>query len=647
MKKLLCFVLVALSVAFSAGAEQIRPVNVTLNGETINCASYGQPATIIDGRTMVPLRAIFETLGASVEWEQSTKTATSKLDEVEIKITIGENFLFRNDEKKELDVPALILNGRTMVPARAIAESFGVGVEWDNTTRTVVLTRKNEIIEPKENENLVYAYGKFSFGMSKQNVLTTLGFKKVTERKNEISVYYNNQECDEADKSVTGEAELVGIDFIFNGDNLVKILIGTKICKKPAVEAVLKQMTDRYGEPTEVKMDGEQLVWKCDEPKIEVKLNKYAVETGAQVFADQEYSLEMEFKYTGELFAQNEEKEAEKEDAKLIYGNFSFGMKKEEVEKETNSNKESGAVNPIRITQPEDIERLTENYPVSKVISDSEEKAAFDELSFGFENEKLYYIRISTENITLQNAQRLLENIRNVYGEHSIFVKAMNSYEWIVGGKGITATIREINNVEHPEKNHDVEIVIFENEQVARNPRFDVIRRLPIGRNLQFAINAFDAEVKVNGEKIEYFNVNDPGPVELLPKYVTVFDSKGIPTTLPVEIQSDYREEKDVLGQSFRCDYASAELVNEVFDNCFVKTTSETGCYSASSALKYVIKYYGIDQVQYNEEQDVYEWKNYRAIYPDRSFTEVDITAGIERDENDKYYCYVTVKIAG
>ncbi len=142
MKKTFLFMLVTavtvLSLAMFASADT-TPVTVTLNGEKIDCASYGQEAEIVEGRTLVPLRAIFESLGASVEWDGETKTVTSVLGETEIKLTAGEKALYKNGEMLELDVPAQIMNGRTMVPVRAISESFGVTVVWDKETRTVVL----------------------------------------------------------------------------------------------------------------------------------------------------------------------------------------------------------------------------------------------------------------------------------------------------------------------------------------------------------------------------------------------------------------------------------------------------------------------------------------------------------------------------
>lgn len=138
MKKFLGIILAVLMLATVAFAADIT---VTLNGEVVDCESYGSPATIVEGRTLVPLRAIFEALGASVEWDQATRTVSSSLGEDSIALTVGSNALIKNGEEITLDVPAQIINDRTMVPARAIAEAYGVGVEWDAATRTVVLTQ--------------------------------------------------------------------------------------------------------------------------------------------------------------------------------------------------------------------------------------------------------------------------------------------------------------------------------------------------------------------------------------------------------------------------------------------------------------------------------------------------------------------------
>ena len=107
---------------------------VLLNGESI---TFDQPPIIIDGRTLVPLRAIFEALGATVEWDGNTQTVTATRDNTVIKITIGDNKLYVNNNVTVLDVPAQIVNDRTLVPVRAVSEAFGCNVDWDGNTKTV------------------------------------------------------------------------------------------------------------------------------------------------------------------------------------------------------------------------------------------------------------------------------------------------------------------------------------------------------------------------------------------------------------------------------------------------------------------------------------------------------------------------------
>lgn len=115
-------------------------IAVTVNGQAVDCAAYSQRPYIKNDRTMVPMRAIFEALGASVSWDDNTKTAIAVKDGTEIRITIGENAIYKNGEKIIIDTSAEIRSGRTMVPVRAISEAFDCIVEWDNLTITVVIT---------------------------------------------------------------------------------------------------------------------------------------------------------------------------------------------------------------------------------------------------------------------------------------------------------------------------------------------------------------------------------------------------------------------------------------------------------------------------------------------------------------------------
>ena len=92
---------------------------------------------IENDRTLVPLRAIFEALGAEVSWEAETRTAVAEKENIEIRITIDENTLYKNNEAVALDAPARLISDRTFVPVRAISEGFGAEVAWNGETRQI------------------------------------------------------------------------------------------------------------------------------------------------------------------------------------------------------------------------------------------------------------------------------------------------------------------------------------------------------------------------------------------------------------------------------------------------------------------------------------------------------------------------------
>lgn len=147
MKRLLSLVLVlALALSFSgvvpASAEE-KVITVVVDGEAVN---FDVPPQIINDRTMVPVRAIFEALGATVSWNDETKTVTATKEESVVSLTINSNVMKVNDTEKTIDVPAQIVNDRTLVPVRAISEAFECAVEWDQETYTVTITSTEEEI---------------------------------------------------------------------------------------------------------------------------------------------------------------------------------------------------------------------------------------------------------------------------------------------------------------------------------------------------------------------------------------------------------------------------------------------------------------------------------------------------------------------
>ncbi len=115
--------------------EKPEKITTYLNNEQLNFDIL--PITEND-RTLVPMRAIFEALGAEVEWENETQTATATKDGIKVSVTIDSNRMQKNGEEIKLDVPArLVGDSRTLVPLRAISEAFGCQVEWDEELQRV------------------------------------------------------------------------------------------------------------------------------------------------------------------------------------------------------------------------------------------------------------------------------------------------------------------------------------------------------------------------------------------------------------------------------------------------------------------------------------------------------------------------------
>lgn len=95
------------------------------------------PPQIVNDRVLVPMRAIFEVLGADVQWDDTTKCATAKKANTEIKIIVDNNTAIVNGTKTELDVTAQIINNRTMIPLRFVAEALNANVKWNGDEKVV------------------------------------------------------------------------------------------------------------------------------------------------------------------------------------------------------------------------------------------------------------------------------------------------------------------------------------------------------------------------------------------------------------------------------------------------------------------------------------------------------------------------------
>lgn len=138
LKKLLGFTLSSILV-ISAVNSAYASIGIKINNQVLNTDVEPQ---IVNGRTMVPVRAIFEGIGANVEWNPSSKTITGKKDNTTIVMQIGDNIMTINNKTVEMDSAAMIIDERTYAPARYVAEAFGYEVSWNSELKEVYINDK-------------------------------------------------------------------------------------------------------------------------------------------------------------------------------------------------------------------------------------------------------------------------------------------------------------------------------------------------------------------------------------------------------------------------------------------------------------------------------------------------------------------------
>lgn len=133
----LATVLVAVvALVVPPAAARAQPVRVLVDGET---AMFDQPPVVTGGRVLVPLRGVFEQLGAFVQWNAATGAVFATGAGNQVQLTIGSRRAVVNGRTVALDVPAMIVRGRTLVPLRFVSEAMGARVDWDAATRAVYI----------------------------------------------------------------------------------------------------------------------------------------------------------------------------------------------------------------------------------------------------------------------------------------------------------------------------------------------------------------------------------------------------------------------------------------------------------------------------------------------------------------------------
>ncbi|TCP58163.1 copper amine oxidase-like protein [Tumebacillus sp. BK434] len=125
-------------------AEAAKPISVLIDGVR---QTYDPAPVVVKGRTLVPMRPIFEQLGMIIEWDDKTRTVRGYTMSDDLKLTIDSKWAFLNDRAIALDVPAQLVKGRTMVAIRFVGEALGAQVSWNEATSTVTIKSAHSMAE--------------------------------------------------------------------------------------------------------------------------------------------------------------------------------------------------------------------------------------------------------------------------------------------------------------------------------------------------------------------------------------------------------------------------------------------------------------------------------------------------------------------
>lgn len=119
--------------------DETEDIKISLDDKELDFDS--QQPLIENDRVLVPMRKIFEELGAEIEWDEETQTVTATIGDTVITLQIGKNEITKNGVTTEIDTETQLVNDRTLVPLRAVSESFGNTVTWNAETKTVEITK--------------------------------------------------------------------------------------------------------------------------------------------------------------------------------------------------------------------------------------------------------------------------------------------------------------------------------------------------------------------------------------------------------------------------------------------------------------------------------------------------------------------------
>lgn len=196
MNKRISILLILVILSTSFVFAESKSIKVEVNNQEL---AFDVEPKMIEDLILVPIRAIFESLGLEVSWDGVTETVTGKNKDTLIKLEIGEDRAELNGEIVSLDLPSVIINNRTMVPVRFIGEAVGAKVDWNEETKLVSI---NKDLPNKEDYEKSLTFSNLVDKKSQDQVSETMELAGISAE----SIDFFFEEVDEFNSIVQGKS---------------------------------------------------------------------------------------------------------------------------------------------------------------------------------------------------------------------------------------------------------------------------------------------------------------------------------------------------------------------------------------------------------------------------------------------------------
>jgi Copper amine oxidase N-terminal domain. len=246
---ILCLILS--NIVYAASAPK-----VVLDGKEI---SFDVPPVIENGRTLVPMRAIFEALGAELYWNNDTQTASAFKGKIAVAVQVGNYYANKNNSPVKLDVPPKIINNRTLIPLRFVSEALGCDVKWDEETMTVTITSSGS---GQTNNKIIGIWADSAYSGSLVNPIT--GFVVGTAYSGQ---WYKFNDDGTFTYSIAGSGTIITGLAIVNGKYKIE---GNKIIFSDCTETFYKNFSAAEKKDNPTTMDSKQFKYNSEDDTLKI-----------------------------------------------------------------------------------------------------------------------------------------------------------------------------------------------------------------------------------------------------------------------------------------------------------------------------------------------------------------------------------------